>query len=189
MDPVARARHLCLDEETAFGCAEGTYAALQEHFELSDASDSTEAMALNGGIGYSGGTCGALTGAALALGRLAGTRLPDRPEAKRAARGLLQKLMAEFTVEHGSMQCRDLTGFDLASEHDDFLASGIWETACQAQIEFVIERIAPFTEHQAWDAALAGLAVEGTAATLAAEQHSPSLRPDADGAAQTLDPG
>ncbi len=42
--------------------------------------------------------------------------------------------MAEFTAEHGSMQCRDLTGFDLASEHDDFLASGICETACQAQI-------------------------------------------------------
>ncbi len=87
MDPVARARHLCLDEETGFGCTEGTYAALQEHFEVSDASDSTEAMALNGGIGYSGGTCGALTGAALALGCLAGADCPIdlRLSAPRAA--------------------------------------------------------------------------------------------------------
>ncbi len=50
MDPIARARDLCLDEESAFGCAEGTYAPLQEHFELSDTCNSTEAMALSGRI-------------------------------------------------------------------------------------------------------------------------------------------
>ena len=158
MDPIARARDLCLDEESAFGCAEGTYAALQEHFELSDTSNSTEAMALNGGIGYSGGTCGALIGAALTLGRLAGIRLAERPQAKRVARGLLQKLMADFAAEFGSTQCRELTGFDLASDHDAFLASGVWETGCQAQIEFAIKQLAPLTSHEAWDAALVGIA-------------------------------
>ncbi len=189
MDPVARARHLCLDEETGFGCAEGTYAALQEHFELNNTSDSTEAMALNGGIAYSGGICGALTGAALALGLLAGARLPDRPEAKRAARDLLQKLMAEFTTEHGSTQCRDLTGFDLASDHDGFLASGIWETGCQAQIEFVIRRIAPLTDPKAWDAALAGLAAEEPATPLGDDQQRWARPTDADGVGAHLDPG
>ncbi len=158
MDPVARARHLCLDEEASFGCAEATYAALTEHFGLPNISDSTEAMALNGGIAYSGGTCGALTGAALALGRLAGSRLSDRELAKRATRGLLQELMAEFAAVNGSTQCRDLTGFDLVSDHEGFLDSGIWETGCQTQIEFVIRRMAPLTDGRGWDTALAGLA-------------------------------
>ena len=169
VNPSARARYLCLDEETGFGCAEATFAALQEHFELSNAGNSTEAMALNGGIAYSGGTCGALTGAALSLGRLAGTRQSDRPQAKRVARYLLQKLMADFAAEHGSTQCRTLTGFDLVSDHDAFLASGIWEGGCQAQIEFVVDRMAPLTDRKAWEAALAGLTAEETAALLEAE--------------------
>jgi len=168
MNPVARAHYLCLDEKTGFGCAEATFAALQEHFALSNAGNSTEAMALNGGIAYSGGMCGALTGAALALGRLAGSRLSDRPQAKRTARFLLQKLMADFAAEHGSTQCRDLTGFDLISDHDAFLASGIWEGGCQAQIEFVVDRMAPLTDRKAWEAALAGLAAEETAEPLEA---------------------
>lgn len=189
MDPIARARDLCLDEETAFGCAEGTYAALQEHFELADTNDSTEAMALNGGIAYSGGTCGALTGAALALGRLAGVRLSDRPEAKRTARRLLQKLMADFASEHGSTQCRDLTGFDLASDHDAFLASGFWETGCQAQIEFVIGRMAPLTDRQAWDAALVELAAEEPTTPDGAEQPRLTRPAVADGLRDGPDPG
>jgi C_GCAxxG_C_C family probable redox protein len=151
---------LCLDEETAFGCAEATFAALQEHFGMPDATASTEAMALNGGVAYSGGTCGALIGAALTLGRLSGARLPERPLAKRAARGLMQQLMSDFAAEFGSTQCRELTGFDLATDHDEFLASGIWETGCQAQIEFAISQTAPLTDLETWDAAVAGMTAE-----------------------------
>jgi C_GCAxxG_C_C family probable redox protein len=171
VDPAVRARQLCLDEETAFGCAEATYAALQEHFGIPDTTNSTEAMALNGGIAYSGGTCGALTGAALALGRLAGIRLTARPLAKHAARALMQDIIADFTEDFGSTQCRDLTGFDLAADHDEFLASGIWETGCQDQIEFAISRIAPLTDLESWNSALIGVATDGSATGLPTDQN------------------
>lgn len=160
MDPTVRARQLCLDEETAFGCAEATFAALQEHFGMPDTTASTEAMALNGGVAYSGGTCGALIGAALTLGLLAGARLPERPLAKRAARGLMQELMQDFAAAFGSTECRELTGFDLATDHDEFLASGVWESGCQAQIEFAISQIAPLTDRKAWEASLVRVAAE-----------------------------
>jgi len=162
VDPTTRARQLCLDEETAYGCAEATFAALQEHFGIPDFTDSSEAMALNGGIAYSGGPCGALIGAALTLGRLASARIPERPLAKRSARGLMQELMAAFTAEFGSTQCRELTGFDLEADHDEFVASGVWETRCQAQIEFAISRIASLTDLDSWEAALTGVVADHT---------------------------
>ena len=168
MDPVERARDLCLNEDTAFGCAEGTYAALQEHFLGRAATDSTEAMALNGGIAYSGGTCGALSGAALALGRLAGDRVDDRPTAKRVARGLVQHLMTEFEAEYGATDCRSLTGFDLATAHDEFMESGVWENSCLGQIAFVIERLERLADPNSWTGAV--LAV--TSQVPNAEEHA-----------------
>lgn len=157
MDPVRRARQLCLGEDTGFGCAEGTYSALQEHFGLEDADDSAAAMALNGGIAYSGATCGALTGAVLALGRVARERHPDRTTAKPVTRGIVQELMAGFETEFGSTDCRQLTGFDLAADHDAFLESGVWENGCMPQIEFVIDNVAPLLETGDWDATVARL--------------------------------
>ena len=157
MDPMARVRRLTSEEETSYGCAEATLVALKEHFRLPNASDSTEAMALNGGIAYSGGTCGAITGAALALGRLAGTRIDDHAEAKRTTRHLMQALMAEFVTEFGAVTCRELTGFDLVADHDGFMESGVWESGCMAQLAFVVERIAPLEDPAQWAEKVAGL--------------------------------
>ena len=48
--------------------------------------DAAAAMALNGGVAYSGGVCGAISGAALAVGILAERRIDDHRGAKRVAR-------------------------------------------------------------------------------------------------------
>lgn len=160
MEPMSRVLKLTSDEETSYGCAEATVVALKEHFELPDATDSTEAMALNGGIAYSGGTCGALTGAALALGRLVGRRIADHSTAKRTSRRLMQQLMIDFSQEFGSIQCRELTGFDLATDHDAFLESGVWESGCMAQIRFVLDRVAGLREPDEWASAVSGLSAE-----------------------------
>ena len=149
MDPVARARDLCLRQ--GYGCAEATSTALQEHYSLSEPIDAHEAMALNGGIAYSGGTCGAITGAALAVGRMSGSRIGDRDQAKRIARGIVRSVMSAFATKHGATDCRGLTGYDLVTDHDEFLASGIWETKCMDQIEFVIDALAPLAEASAWE--------------------------------------
>jgi len=45
---------LFLDDANTYGCAEVTLIVLQEQFGLPEAGDSSPAMALNGGIGYSG---------------------------------------------------------------------------------------------------------------------------------------
>ena len=75
IDPGARARELFLDESNTYGCAETVLIVLKETYGLPDASDSAPAMALNGGLAYSGGPCGAVSGAALAIGQLAAQRI------------------------------------------------------------------------------------------------------------------
>jgi C_GCAxxG_C_C family probable redox protein len=153
---VARARDLFLDPSLTHGCAETTYLVLCEAYGVGDAGDSSPAMALNGGIAYSGGPCGAITGAALALGLLAGRRIDDHRTAKRVARELTMRLMDGFRAEHGAVDCRDLIGIDLRAPggHVAYIRSGAWQGPCMRQVETAIRAAAPLADQEAWDAAV-----------------------------------
>lgn len=159
---LARARSAFLDDAHRYGCAEATFVALKVRFELPEPDDSAPAMAFNGGIAWTGGPCGAITGAALAIGMLAARRIADHARAKRVARGLVAELMDAFVARHGSLACADLTGMDLRAPgaHQAFLDAGAWRTSCMAQIEFIVARAAPLAEANTWAAAVAR--VEGT---------------------------
>jgi len=121
-----------------------------------DPMDSAAAVALNGGVAYSGGLCGAITGAALAVGMLAERRIADHVAAKRVARELVAETLDAFRDEHGAVDCRDLIGYDLRTPggHDAFLASGAWRDGCMRQIEFVVGRLATLADAETWDRAV-----------------------------------
>ena len=157
IDPGARARELFLDESNTYGCAETVLIVLKETYGLPDASDSAPAMALNGGLAYSGGPCGAVSGAALAIGQLAAARIEDHREAKEAARRITARLMDDFESEFGATDCRTLTGVDLRTDegHRRFIESGAWRDGCMRQIEFAVGRLATLAEPAAWDEATA----------------------------------
>lgn len=151
-DSKARIAELFLDDANTYGCAEVALVVLQEHFGLPDPADSSAAMALNGGIAYTGGMCGAITGAALATGRLAGRLLPDHAQAKRAARQVTQALIADFTREFGAPGCRDLSGYDFLEpgQHHAFIVAGEWRRTCLRQIEFAVERMSRLVADAGW---------------------------------------
>ncbi len=153
---VERARALFLDRSLTYGCAEATYLVLCEAWGVGEPGDSSPAMALNGGVAYSGATCGAITGAAMALGLLAGQRIEEHKAAKRVARELTMRLMDEFLAAHGATDCRDLIGIDLRAPggHRAYLRSGAWEGPCMRQVETAIRAVAPLVEPGAWDAAV-----------------------------------
>ncbi len=158
-EAVAIARAAFLDGANAYGCAESTLVALKSAFDLPEPRDSSAAMALNGGIAWTGGPCGAITGAALAIGMLAERRISDHARAKRVARELVAALMTEFAAQHGSLECRVLVGMDLRAPgaHEAFLARGTWRVGCMAQIEFAVQRVAALSAHDAWDRAVAAI--------------------------------
>jgi len=152
---------LFLREDNLYGCAETTLLALKSCFGLPEPEKSDPAMALNGGVGYSGGICGALSGAALALGELAALRLPDHQKAKRAARLLLMDTMTAFSGRFGSPDCRNLVPYDLSvpSEHDRFIREGLWRTTCMEQILFSVEHLASLAEPAFWSSRMRELAI------------------------------
>ena len=154
---IEQARRLFLDPRNSHGCAETTFVALKAAYGIEHADDSSAAMALNGGVAYAGGACGAITGAALAVGLLAGRRLADHSAAKRVAREVVAGVMEEFRAEHGSVDCRALIELDLRAPgaHTAFLRSGAWVDRCMPQIEFVLRRLAPLVDAAAWKAAVA----------------------------------
>jgi|GEM_PF-525861 len=159
--PTERVREIFDTADTIHGCAESTFIALQEHYDLPDPGDSTMAMALNGGVAYWGGTCGAITGAALAVGRLTGTRIEDHAVAKRVARRLIQRLMKDFHEEFGSLDCRDLTGYDMIADHDDFLTKSNWRVDCTRRLQYAVARVEGLIDPDRWEAAVAEVISSG----------------------------
>lgn len=150
---VAQADAFHLDEVNAYGCAETVYMTLKGILGLDDAADPSAAIALNGGIAYSGGTCGALTGAATTVGMLTERRLADHARAKRVALALVQKTMDAFEREDGTTNCRELIGYDLRApgQHQMFIDSGLWRGACVAQIRMVVSHLAELADPDVWD--------------------------------------
>ena len=156
---IELARNLFLRDDNNYGCAESAMVALQELYGLPDAGDSSAAMVLNGGVAYSGGMCGAISGAALAVGKLAGERIADHREAKRTARKLIQLVLAEFEAEFGSHNCSDLIDYEISipAEHDAFIESGVWRDGCMKQIEFSVARLHALADETVWTETIAAL--------------------------------
>ena len=141
---VERARELFLDDANGLGCAETAFVVLKQRYGLPEASDPAAAMVLNGGLANGGGTCGALTGAAMAAGLLAARGSADHAEAKRAAREAVGAVMDGFRDRFGALDCRTLTGRDIRSPeaHGAFVEDGEWRVSCMAQLEFVVRALA-----------------------------------------------
>lgn len=153
-----RARGLFLDDANTYGCAETALVVLKEAYGLPDPTDSSSAMALNGGVAYSGATCGAITGAALAVGQLAASRIGDHREAKRAARRITAELLGAFETEFGATTCRALTGADLRTDegHRAFIEGGAWRDGCMRQLELAVGHLAPLADPDTWREATEG---------------------------------
>ena len=156
VDAVALARAYYLDERHQFGCAETAFIVLKAAYGLEDPMDPAAAVALNGGVAYSGGSAAPITGAALAVGMLAGRRIDDHASAKRVARLLVGGTLDAFRDAHGAVDCRDLIGCDLRAPggHEAFLASGAWRDGCMRQLEFVVRHLASLADRVAWDDAI-----------------------------------
>ena len=156
---VAQADAYYLDDAHPYGCAESVFMTLKGVFGLDDPTDASAAMAFNGGIAYSGGPCGAITGAAMAVGMLAEQRLPDHHRAKAISRELVRETMAIFEAEHGAIDCRTLIGYDLQApgQHQAFIDSGRWREACASQIRTVVGHLAELADEETWAAVVRGI--------------------------------
>lgn len=90
-----------------YNCAQSVFAAFHEEMGLDEELALKLMMPMGGGVARLREICGAVTGAAMALGMLRDVK-PDDRAAKFAIYDQVQKKIAVFKQQYGSVICRDL---------------------------------------------------------------------------------
>ncbi len=92
------------------------------------------ATPFGGGIGRMGLTCGALSGAALAIGLMLGRQTSDDP--RQPSYDTAQQVASQFIRHMGSGLCSELTGFDLRDpeSYQKFRESGVHDRVCEPAV-------------------------------------------------------
>jgi C_GCAxxG_C_C family probable redox protein len=118
--------------EKGYSCAPSVLSAYSEQFGLEKELALKIACGFGGGIGHTGRTCGAVTGAVMAIGLKHGQADANDEESRQETHKLVKEFIDKFEALHGSVECRELIGYDL-SDPDEFesaRASGIVEKKC-----------------------------------------------------------
>jgi C_GCAxxG_C_C family probable redox protein len=118
---------------SGYNCAQSILKAYAQEAGLTREEDAIlMASALGGGIGRTGYVCGALSGAALILGRRFGYKDPADTAGRDRVYTLVARLVDKFKTEHGTVMCSDLLGFDIrnAAKLKEARESGVFQQRC-----------------------------------------------------------
>ncbi len=133
-------------------CAQATFFALDRHFDLGG-GDMLRALAPFPGIALRGETCGAVTGAMMALGLVFGTDIADDEAAVVASYAPARELCRRLESRHGSLRCADLLEsrlgrpIDFTSTEDlEFYRSSGGQEACAGIVIAAIQIAAEIIE-------------------------------------------
>lgn len=113
---------------SGFNCAQAVFAAYCEDFGLDTPTALRVSEGFGGGVAGTGGLCGALSGAVMALGLYAGRSEPGDLESKERTKSLARSLLARFEALYGHTACEAL----LQSQG---VALGGKSPACAAYVE------------------------------------------------------
>jgi len=98
-----------------FNCSQAVFSTLATQFGIDRETALRIAGLFGGGIGRSGETCGAVTGALMVLGLKYSYIDPADAQAKEQAYGLAQEFLRRFQARHGTAMCKRLTGYDVST--------------------------------------------------------------------------
>src|SRR5512140_1205496 len=117
--------------QSGFFCAESVLLAIAESQGIHSDLIPKIATGFCSGISRTGGLCGAVSGAIMGLNLVAGRNSPA--ESLEPCYALTQKLISRFESQHGSVNCRQLIGCDLATEAGQryFMENQLMESCLQ----------------------------------------------------------
>lgn len=119
--------------EKGYSCAPSVLSAYSEQFGLKKELALKIACGFGGGIGRTGRTCGAVTGAVMVIGLKHGRADLNDEEFRQETYKLVKEFIDKFTALHGSVECRELIGYDLSNpaEFESARASSDVERKCR----------------------------------------------------------
>jgi C_GCAxxG_C_C family probable redox protein len=125
-----------------FNCAQSVLASCGPALGLDRDTCLRLAAPFGGGLARSGETCGALTGALMALGLACGVPSP-LAEDKDRGYGPARELVDRFRQLHGTLLCRDLLGIDMSTPEglQAFRDRGLHHSQCPRFVRSAAELV------------------------------------------------
>jgi C_GCAxxG_C_C family probable redox protein len=119
-----------------YNCAQAVLAACGAAYGMDRRTAVLVAHAFGGGMGRTGGVCGAVAGALMVIGLAYGDEDAKDVAAKQRTARMGRELMARFKATHGSVNCRDLIECDISTEegHNEAMQKGVFKTVCPKMV-------------------------------------------------------
>jgi C_GCAxxG_C_C family probable redox protein len=133
----------CARFEEGFSCSQAVFSAYAEQFGLDRETALKIAGGFGGGMGRMAQTCGAVTGAFMAIGLKYGAIESDDQEAKDKAYDLVREFADRFKLRHGSIICQELLGCDISKPEGLNAArdQGLFKTICPRLVRDAAEML------------------------------------------------
>ena len=116
---MSKAKEADKQFEKGYSCAPSVLSAYSEQFGLKKELALRIACGFGGGLGRTGRTCGAVTGAVMVIGLKHGQADVADEKSRQETHKLVKEFIDKFEALHGSVECRELIGYDL-SKPDEF---------------------------------------------------------------------
>lgn len=119
-----------------FSCSQSVLRAFASELGLDPETAARVAAAFGGGMARTGRTCGAVSGALMAIGLRYGSSRPDDTGAKETTYTLARHFLEKFTEQHGSIDCPGLLGCDIGTPEGMHKAreQHMFKTVCPAYV-------------------------------------------------------
>ncbi len=135
-----------------FNCAESVLAGVATELQVESDIIPMIASGFGAGISRHGETCGALTGAIMALGLKYGRTTPDNA-AKAKLYAMVDELWTDFEQEFEHVSCKALTGCDMMTDEGakEFVARDLHHTLCPKFVIWAAERTMSLIDSKSGD--------------------------------------
>jgi len=101
-----------------FSCSQAVFSAFCEPLGLDRESALKISQSFGGGMAHMGETCGAVTGAFMAIGLKHGRIHADDDLAKEKTYALVKEFVHRFRAQYGSIVCKELLGYDISKDDE-----------------------------------------------------------------------
>ena len=129
--------------KNSFNCSQSVFTALAPQLGVSEENSMKIACAFGGGIARNQLTCGAVTGALMAIGLKYGKGLNDDDSKKALTYQKSNLFLEKFKQKHKSISCRELLdNLDMVKDSDKIKSLNLFQVKCPLFVKDAVE----FTE-------------------------------------------
>lgn len=127
--------------QKGFACSQAVFAVFARELGMDETMALRIACGLGAGMARTCQTCGAVSGAYLVLGLKYGRDKLEDMAARDRTYDMMQEFNRMFTARHGSVNCRELIGYNLGNpqEYQQVVEENLFRERCEAYVRTAAE--------------------------------------------------